>query len=741
MARFTSASRRTLPGIWTLTGALVLALAGCGGSDSPSTNTQYPIAGKITGLSAAGLILRNNGGDDLVVPANATSFQFATQAVYGSGYSVSILAQPNGLTCTVNRGTGSNVTAAVSGIDITCSPIPHSIGGTIIGLSAAGLVLQNNGADNLMLAANATTFQFVSPVADGGGYAVTVFTQPAGLTCSVSNGVGTHVHADISSIQVTCNQTAFSIGGTISGLTAGGLVLRNNGSDDLSLAASSTAFEFAASVAEGGTYAVTVAAQPAGQTCSVAQGTGVATAQVTGVMVTCTNIVTFTVTASSGANGSISPSGAVVVNQAGNQGFVATPAAGFAVDQWLLDGTLAQSGGSVYMLSNVTANHTLAVTFGQTALSISVATMALSASGNPREISVTNTGSIAAVNVHYSPSPALPSGTVITPATCGAIAPFGTCALTITPGATPSATPGDIAPTPITLSIAGDNVSTSSLTLNIVTYGSVYQAGFIYSIDDTTATTGSIGGKVAALNDQAAPFINSGPQATSILWSSNGAGNVSYDIIPLIAEVSTPNDSYATAQATFNTTYVNTSVYPFPTSASFLACAGGTDGACNSANILALYNYYITNYSTTCDPSSGGTGGCTLSIGPTAWSDEAAGLCSVSNSGGYRDWYLPAVCEMGPASNGSSCPAGGQDMVDNLPSLIGDPGAATPSTSCSVGGSGSCLAGHYWSSTEASVNPQFSAWSQYFASGGGSNQTIATKSATLGVRCARALTN
>jgi hypothetical protein len=101
---------------------LVLALAGCDDSDSPSTYTQYPIAGKITGLSAAGLILRNNGGDDLVVPANATSFQFATQAAYGSGYSVSILAQPNGLTCTVNGGTGSNVTAAVSGIDITCSP-------------------------------------------------------------------------------------------------------------------------------------------------------------------------------------------------------------------------------------------------------------------------------------------------------------------------------------------------------------------------------------------------------------------------------------------------------------------------------------------------------------------------------------------------------------------------------------------------------------------------------------------
>ena len=92
-------------------------------------------------------------------------------------------------------------------------------------------------------------------------------------------------------------------------------------------------------------YAVTVAAQPAGQTCSVTQGAGVAEAMVTSVALSCANIVTFTVTASSGASGSLSPSGAVTVNQSGNQGCVATPAAGFAVDQWLLDGAPAQSGG------------------------------------------------------------------------------------------------------------------------------------------------------------------------------------------------------------------------------------------------------------------------------------------------------------------------------------------------------------------------------------------------------------
>ena len=308
------------------------------------------------------------------------------------------------------------------------------------------------------------------------------------------------------------------------------------------------------------------------------------------------------------------------------------------------------------------------------------------------------------------------------------------------PGATPSAIPGDLAPTPLTLSIAGDNISTSSLTLSIVTYGSVYQGGFIYSIDDTTATTGSIGGKVAALSDQAEPFIASGPQATSILWSSNGAGDVSYDIIPFIAETSTPNDSYPGAQAAFNITYVNTTAYPFPSSASFSTCNGAIDGACNSLNISALYNSYITNYSAACDPNEGGSGGCALSTGPTTPTDDAAGLCTAMNSGGYTDWYLPAVCEMGPASNGSSCPAGGQDMVDSLPSLIGNPNAASPGATCSWGGNGSCLVGYYWTST-ISADPQHRAWVQYFASGGGTSQTFVTKLSKLGVRCSRAITN
>lgn len=104
----------------------------------------------------------------------------------------------------------------------------------------------------------------------------------------------------------------------------------------------------------------------------------------------------------------------------------------------------------------------------------------------------------------------------------------------------------------------------------------------------------------------------------------------------------------------------------------------------------------------------------------------------------YSDWYLPAICEMGPASGGSGCSASTQDIVSQLPDLLGDPNADTPSTSCIYGAN--CLAGYYWSSTEFSGNPTDVAWIQYFASGGGSIQVFDGKNFTLGVRCSRALT-
>ena len=73
-------------------------------------------------------------------------------------------------------------------------------------------------------------------------------------------------------------------------------------------------------------------------------------------------IDTRTITASAGANGTISPTGSVVVNYGSNQTFTITPNANYHVLDVLVDGS---SVGAVttYTFTNVTAAHTIAASF------------------------------------------------------------------------------------------------------------------------------------------------------------------------------------------------------------------------------------------------------------------------------------------------------------------------------------------------------------------------------------------
>jgi len=72
---------------------------------------------------------------------------------------------------------------------------------------------------------------------------------------------------------------------------------------------------------------------------------------------------TYTITASAGANGTITPSGTITVNSGGSQQFTATPENCYEVNQWTVGGNVVQTGGNTYTLSNVQANATVGVTF------------------------------------------------------------------------------------------------------------------------------------------------------------------------------------------------------------------------------------------------------------------------------------------------------------------------------------------------------------------------------------------
>jgi len=498
----------------------------------------FVISGTIKGLTASGLTLQDNGGDDLTVAANSNSFEFSSPVAYGGDYDVAVSVQPSGLTCTVSHAAGTDVVATVNDVAIACNATTYEIGGAISGLTMSGLTLEDNGGDPLAVTANATSFQFTDPVSAGGAYDVTVTTQPAGLVCSVGYGTGSDLQTNVSTVQVTCAPTTLTIGGAISGLTSNGLILQNNAGDNLLVPAATSSFQFVTPVAYGGAYNVTVLSQPPGLTCTVTDGSSSnVTQNVVDVSVSCITNPVYTVVPSAGANGTVSPSTPQTVNSGGSVTFTATPNTGFAVDQWIVDGSAVQSGGSVYTLTNVSANATVAVTFAQTTMSLSTSSLALSVmntglnaslTGTPRQIIVTNNGSISATNVTVNSGTPLPSGTTMTTTCVATLAPSSSCSITITPGAqATSDCQFGSAPTPSAVSVSAVDATTVQANVSVLSFGCIYQGGYVYSIDDTTPTTSSIDGAVAAPADGSAgiQWYNGTNVATNASSLSDGASN------------------------------------------------------------------------------------------------------------------------------------------------------------------------------------------------------------------------
>ena len=167
------------------------------------SDQSYTLGGTISGLTTSGLVLVN-GADTLAVSSGASSITMPTAVAYTSPYAVTVRTQPTGLTCSVNNGTGTMGSAAVTNVVVTCSANTYTVGGTISGLTTSGLVLLDNGADATPLSANATQVTLNTGVAYGGDYAITVQTPPTGLVCSVSDGTGTAGAADVTSVSIAC---------------------------------------------------------------------------------------------------------------------------------------------------------------------------------------------------------------------------------------------------------------------------------------------------------------------------------------------------------------------------------------------------------------------------------------------------------------------------------------------------------------------------------------------------------
>ena len=120
------------------------ALCGCGGG--AKTPQTYSLSGTVGGLTKSGLVLSVNGMA-VTLTSGATSVTFAKGLASGSEYTVSVQTQPTGLNCSVARGAGTIATVNVTNIAVTCVAASYTIGGSISGLTASGLVLLDNEGD------------------------------------------------------------------------------------------------------------------------------------------------------------------------------------------------------------------------------------------------------------------------------------------------------------------------------------------------------------------------------------------------------------------------------------------------------------------------------------------------------------------------------------------------------------------------------------------------------------------
>jgi RNase P/RNase MRP subunit p29 len=248
------------------------------------TDPPLTVGGSISGLgSASGLVLAD-GTSTYAVPAGAERFALDEPKSSGSAYAVRVQSQPAGMTCSAGQGQGTVPTHSVTDISITCSREAYSLSGRVVGLTAPGLVL-SDGSESYRVPADATRFTMPTAIAGGSSYALSIQTQPSGLTCTVSSGAGT-MPADAVAV-VTCASSAYTLGGSISGLRSSGLVL-TDGVDDLAVSSNAAQFSMPHALADGSDYAVTIKEEPSAGTCHISDGTGTVSGDVGTVQVTCT---------------------------------------------------------------------------------------------------------------------------------------------------------------------------------------------------------------------------------------------------------------------------------------------------------------------------------------------------------------------------------------------------------------------------------------------------------------------
>ena len=95
---------------------------GCGGDEvagDQASDDAFSVGGMVSGLEAEGMVLQNNGGDDLTVDEDG-EFSFSTPLERGEEYEVTILEAPSDHQCLTSNASGTIARSNITDIRVVC---------------------------------------------------------------------------------------------------------------------------------------------------------------------------------------------------------------------------------------------------------------------------------------------------------------------------------------------------------------------------------------------------------------------------------------------------------------------------------------------------------------------------------------------------------------------------------------------------------------------------------------------
>ncbi|MDT6963118.1 beta-propeller fold lactonase family protein [Cupriavidus sp. SZY C1] len=312
--------------------AALLAACGSDDSDSPAqpatpaasrlvvdTGSAAPVAGgtltlKATLLAADGTEVKGasfawTSSDETVATVLSASDKAPTAAAPVGIYATirTLAAGRADITATATLPDGSRIASvthltvqAAPAVSYTLTLTPATL--TVVAGAAAQTVSvavrRSDGVDGVADLANWSWTSddasfVVTPAADGRGAKVAspgsaYSAAAATLTACADAPAGTRLCANAALTRNTSLPPTYTVGGTVSGLAAGKSLQLADISGDTQVIAGNGVFTMPTPRLGASSYAVSVSAQPAGQTCSVTRGTGtVASANVADIAVAC----------------------------------------------------------------------------------------------------------------------------------------------------------------------------------------------------------------------------------------------------------------------------------------------------------------------------------------------------------------------------------------------------------------------------------------------------------------------